>query len=182
MKSLSIALGLGLLLACADVARADGADNLAAGTGTLTCCGEPMVHVNAQSEQGGVSPRGHFWIRYPIGVEFGGRVQCLTVLANGAGLTGRIEKVKVANPALGFVAGNFVNVRLTDNGSPGTLDLVNFDPGTPVPTVGCRFAGDLSTQQGNFVVHDSPVLDLPALTALLMGFEADAGDPYGLNG
>src|SRR5687767_10418850 len=82
-----------------------GAENLVAGTGTIICCGQPMVHVNAQSREGGVNPRGHFWIRYPSGVEFGGDVVCLTVIANSATLTGRIDRVKVPNALLGFVAG-----------------------------------------------------------------------------
>jgi hypothetical protein len=178
----ALVLAVGLLLVSAGVARADGADNVAAGTGTLICCGEPMVHVNAQSEQGGVASRGHFWIRYPSGVEFGGRIVCLTVVFNSAGLTGKIEKVKVASPAQGFVAGNFMRIRVTDNGSPGSADLVNFDNGTAVQQPGCAAVGDLKTQQGNYVVHDNPLVDLSAFNALLMGFEGDAGDPYGIDG
>ena len=179
MRNLSLALAVGVLLVCADVARADGAENLAAGTGTIAGFGEPMVHVNAQSEQGGASPRGHFWIRYPNGAEFGGRVECLTVVGNSAGLTGRIEKVKVSGP--NFVVGNYVQIRLTDNGSPGTADLVNLDPGTPQQPTGCAPTGDLRTQQGNYVVHNSFV-DLSVMNALLMDFEAQAGDPYGMHG
>jgi Desulfoferrodoxin, N-terminal domain len=185
VRTLSLVLGLGLawLLVWGGVARADGLETVA-GTGTLICCGQPMVHVNAQSQQGGVSPQGHFWIRYPSGVEFGGRVVCLSALANSAGLTGKIEIVKVANPMLGFVAGHYLTIRITDNGSPGTADLVNFDPGTPVPPVGCDALGDLKTQQGNYVVHDdyNPLLDLSAFDALLTGFEGAAGDPYGMTG
>jgi hypothetical protein len=160
-------------------AESQGADQLAAGTGTIICCGQPMLHVNAQSDAGGVSPRGHFWIRYPNGVEFGGRVVCLTVVANQAGLTGRIERVKTASPAQGFVLGNYVNIRLTDNGSPGTLDLVNFDPGTAAQPATCPAGGDLPISQGNYVVHDQPVLDLLGLDQLLAQFEAAANDPYG---
>ena len=178
----SLGLGLALLFVFGGVARANGADNVAAGTGTLFCCGQPMVHVNAQSQQGGVSPRGHFWIRYPTGVEFGGHVVCLSVVGNNAGLTGKIEKVKIANPTLGFVAGNFLTIRITDNGSPGTADLVNFDPGTPVRPSGCPGVGDLRTQQGNYVVHDNSLFDLSAFDTLLMGFEAQADDPYGMGG
>src|SRR5205807_1394300 len=155
---------------------------VAAGTGTLVCCGQPMVHVNAQSQQGVVSPGSHFWIKYPNGVEFGGRVVCLSTLANTAGLTGKIEKVKVASQAQGFMAGNFVPIRIVDNGSPGTADLVNFDAGSLVQPPGCPGVGDLKTQQGNYVVHDNPFFDLPVLDTLLMGFETDAGDPYGMNG
>jgi hypothetical protein len=157
-----------------------GAENLAAGTGTLICCGQPMVHVNAQSGALGVNPRGHFWIRYPSGVEFGGTVVCLTVTVNRAGLTGRIDRVKVPNPGLGFVAGNFLNIELADNGSPGVLDLVNFHPGSSTQPTGCPVgAADLPISQGNYVVHDKPVLDLSALDLLIAQFEAEAKDPYG---
>ena len=182
MRNVLIALALASLvgLGASGGASADnrGADQLAAGTGTLICCGQPMVHVNAQSDAGGADPRGHFWIRYPNGVEFGGRVVCLTVGVNQAGLTGHIEKAKTASPTQGFVPGNFVNLRLTDNGSPGTLDLVNFDEGTPTqPT--CFPGGDLPISQGNYIVHDEPVLDLLGLDQLLAQFESAANDPYG---
>jgi len=137
-----------------------------------------MVHVNAQSGDGGVDPRGHFWIRYPSGVEFGGRIVCLDVTGNVAGLTGRIDQVKTGNPAAGFIEGNFMRIRITDMGSPGTLDLVNFDPGTPFPT-GCSGAGDMAISQGNYVVHDKPVLSIAVLEQLLAQFEDAADDPYG---
>jgi hypothetical protein len=151
---------------------------LVAGTGTVMGFGNPMVHVNAQSDQGGGNPRGHFWIRYPSGVEFGGRVVCLTAVANNAGLTGRIEVVKVANPAAGFVEGNYLRVRITDFGEPGTADLVNFDPGSPTLSGSCAGVGDLPISQGNYIVHDD-LLDLSAFDLLLGQFEAAADDPYG---
>ena len=156
-----------------------GADNLVAGTGTLICCGEPMVHVNAQSQAGGVNPRGHFWIRYPTGVEFGGRVVCLSLVGNQAGLTGHIERVKLANPISGFVLGNFLNIQITDNGSPGTLDLVNFHPGSQIQPSSCTGGADLLIKQGNYVVHGQPVLNLSALSLFLAEAEAVAGDSYG---
>jgi hypothetical protein len=157
-----------------------GAENLVAGTGTLVCCDEPMVHVNAQSRAEGVDPRGHFWIRYPDeGGEFGGRVVCLDVTGNVAGLIGHIERVKVARPASGFVFGSYLRIRITDLGSPGTTDLVNFDLGTPNNPGVCTGAGDLILSQGNYVVHDKPVLNFSALDLLLGQFEADAKDPYG---
>jgi hypothetical protein len=139
-----------------------------------------MVHVNAQSQAGGVDPRGHFWIRYPNGgVEFGGRVVCLNVIGNVAGLTGHIERVKVAGPGSGFVLGNYLTIRITDLGSPGTTDLVNFDLGTSNQPTACAGAGDLVMSQGNYVVHDKPVVNLSALDLLLAQFEAQAKDPYG---
>jgi hypothetical protein len=142
-------------------------------------CTGVMVHVNAQSGAGGVQPRGHFWIRYPSGVEFGGSVVCLNVVANSAGLTGHIERVKVANPSLGFVLGNYVPIRITDNGSPGTLDLVNFDRGLETQPTSCGGTGNIPISQGNYIVHDEPVLNLSALDQLLAQFEASAKDPYG---
>ena len=159
-----------------------GADNLVAGTGTIAppCCGEPMLHVNAQSQAGGFDPRGHFWIRYPNGGgEFGGTVVCLNVVGNAAGLTGHIERVKVARPQSGFELNRFLNIQITDNGSPGTLDLVNFSPGQPTNPGSCPIGANLPISQGNYVVHDEPVLDLPALNLLIAQFEAAAQDPYG---
>jgi hypothetical protein len=158
-----------------------GAENLVAGTGTIfACCSEPMVHVNAQSREGGVDPRGHFWIRYPNGGgEFGGPVVCLNVVGNQAGLTGHIERVKVARPLSGFVLGNFLNIQITDNGSPGTLDLVNFSTGASTNPGNCPIGANLAISQGNYVVHDKPVLNFSALDLLLAQFEAEANDPYG---
>ena|SRR5580765_2483232 len=159
------------------------ADWLVAGTGTLICCDQPMLHVNAQSNAGGLNPRGHFWIRYPNdGGEFGGTVACLTVAGNAAGLVGHIERVKVARPLSGFVLGNYLRIRITDMGSPGTADLANFDAGTTTNPSGnpgdCPGVGDLILSQGNYVVHDQPVLDLLGLDPLIAQFEAAANDPY----
>jgi hypothetical protein len=180
-----------------------GADNLAAGTGTLNCklipgatCDGVMLHVNAQSDAMGVNPRGHFWIRYPAnsangGAEFGGAIVCLNVAGKSAGLTGRIDQVNVPSTDLsqGFVLGNLVQIRITDDGSPGTAadlvnsDMVNFDKGVPPPDPPakpvCGGMGDIPISQGNFVVHDQPVVDLTALDLLLAQFEAAADDPYG---
>lgn len=157
-----------------------GADQLVAGTGTLICCSEPMVHINAQSGEGGTDPRGHFWIRYPNeGGDFGGRVVCLTVFGNQAGLTGRIDRLKVPRPASGFVMGNYLNIQITDNGSPGALDLVNFSPGSPGDPGSCPIGANLPISQGNYVVHAKPVLAISLLEQLLAQFEAEAADPYG---
>jgi hypothetical protein len=77
------------------------------------------------------------------------------------------------------VLGHYLRIRITDMGSPGTTDLVNFDPGTPTNPGACPGVGDLVISEGNYVVHDEPVLDLSALDQLLAQFEAEAGDPYG---
>jgi hypothetical protein len=164
-------------------ADGEGADQLAAGTATIICCGQPMVHVNAQSDFLGANPRGHFWIRYPDGgADFGGHVVCLTVVGTTAALTGHIEMVNTANPALGFVLNNYLTIRLTDNGSPGAADLVNFDLGQPTQPSGCAGVGDLMISQGNYVVHDQPVTDplqLDLLNQFLAQIESAANDPYG---
>jgi hypothetical protein len=166
-------------------ARADdrGADWLAAGTATLVPgpgFGEPMLHVNAQSNSGGASVRGHFWIRYANGGgEFGGPVVCLNVLGQVALLYGQIERVKTPRPS--FTVGSYVPIRLLDGGEPGTLlDGANFDAGTPLaPDSQCaQNAGFIPINQGNYVVHDH-ALDLFGLSALLAQFEAAAADPYG---
>jgi hypothetical protein len=179
------ALGLAAVLICpssAGATHSNGqgpAQQLVAGTGTLICCGMPMVHVNAQSDAGGVDPRGHFWIRYPSGVEFGGAVVCVNAVGFASGVTGRIDRVKLANPTLGFVEGNFLNIEITDFGEPGTADLVNFHPGAAVQPSGCPIGANLPISQGNYIVHDTPLLDVAALDLLLSGFETAAGDPYG---
>jgi hypothetical protein len=87
-----------------------------------------------------------------------------------------------ANVGLGFVLGNYLTIRLTDNGSPGALDMVNFDPGTPNQPTGCSGVGDLTISQGNYVVHDQPVTDplqLDLLNQFLAQIESAANDPYG---
>lgn len=98
--------------------------------------------------------------------------------ANTAGLTGHIELVKVASPAQGFVEGNYLTIRITDNAEPRAADVVNFDPGTTTPPASCAGVGDLAISQGNYVVHDD-LVDLSAFNLLLSQFEAAAGDPYG---
>ena len=162
-----------------------GAENLAAGTGTLNCaailgatCTGVMLHVNAQSGASGVSPRGHLdqvseWGRVR-------RVDCVLERdrnERGAYRSNRSRQGRQSGSRIRL--GNFVPIRITDNGSPGTLDLVNFDRGVDVQPQGCSGAGDIPISQGNYVVHDEPVLDLSALNLMLAQFEAEANDPYG---
>jgi hypothetical protein len=180
------ALGLAVVLASAWPASATHSNGqgpeqqLVAGTGTLICCGMPMVHVNAQSDQGGVDPRGHFWIRYPSGVEFGGAIVCVNTFGAASGVTGRIDRVKVPSPLQGFVANNFLNIEISDFGEPGTADLVNFHPGAGSQPSGCPIGANLPISQGNYIVHDNLLLvDLAGLDLLLGEFETAADDPYG---
>jgi hypothetical protein len=88
LAALAVASIVDIVALSGSAASADnqGADWLAAGTGTLICCNQPMVHVNAQSDTDGINPRGHFWIRYPKGgAEFGGHIVCLTVAGQWPG-------------------------------------------------------------------------------------------------
>jgi hypothetical protein len=193
MRKLLITLAIASLVAlgASGSAGADGqgsgADWLAAGTGTLKNYGQPMVHVNAQSSFGGANPRGHFWIRYPDGgADFGGLIKCLDVFGNEAGMVGEIEQIKAAgNPILKVKLNYFIYISVNDNGSPGTLDTVNFDPATQDNPGSCTHRAntpDLVIDQGNYVVHDQPITDplqLDLLNQFLSQIEAAANDPYG---
>lgn len=147
---------------------------------------ETMVHVNAQRDKETGEARGHFYIREAPppagrGFDFRGTVTCLTVVGNMAGLIGVIEQVKLANTGLGFVEGNVLQIRLTDMGEPGTLDRFNFSPGRASEAelgVSCaNVGGDLLIEQGNFIVHQDPPLELlGVLDTLLAEFEAAAGE------
>jgi hypothetical protein len=89
-------------------------------------------------------------------------------MGTSAGLVGHIDvvRVPVADRGFGFTEGNSVYIRVNDLGSPGTLDLVNVDPGTSTPPVTCPGPGHvLPHQQGNYVVHDQPVTDALELEA-----------------
>jgi hypothetical protein len=191
VRKLLITLAMASLLALGASGSAgangqgSGADWLAAGTGTLICCNQPMVHVNAQSDFGGLNPGGHFWIRYPNGgADFGGLVRCLDVVGNEAGLIGQIKDIKAAgNPALNVNLNYFIYIRVNDNGSPGTADTVNFDPATMSNPGACPPRLEtLLISQGNYVVHDQPITDplqLDLLNQFLSQIEAAANDPYG---
>lgn len=147
-----------------------------------------MVHVNAQRDPDTGEARGHFVIREATppegrGFDFHGRVTCLTVVGNNAGLVGEIEQAKLPNATLGFVEGNFIQIRFTDMGEPGTLDGFNFSPGVASPSQLSQFGvscatvgGDIRITQGNYIVHQDPPLELLSiLDTLLAEFEAAAG-------
>ena len=164
---------------------------LVAGTGTLEVPEgfrqDPMLHVNAQRDETG-EVRGHFYIRYPetetqTALDFRGEVVCLDVRLNFATIIGEIERRRPAlvPPETGpFAEGHFLEIRITDNGEPGTLDLVNFGgemATQPSCAVFTAQPGDLPISQGNYIVHDDPPLELlSALDLLLAEFEAAAGE------
>jgi hypothetical protein len=56
--------------------------------------------------------------------------------------------------------------------------ILAFDMGTPNPTA-CNGAGDFILSQGNYVVHDKPVLNFSALHLLLGQFEQTRRIPTG---
>jgi hypothetical protein len=167
--------------------------DLVAGTGTLVVPQPfpqaPQLHVNAHRHPETGEADGHFYIRYPTTTPTGtfdvrGRVDCLGVLGNIATVIGQIERVRGVSPFAGggggFQAGNFVQIRITDNGEPGTLDLANFSPGSPRPQDCTPAPGDLPISHGNYVVHQEPPLQLLiVLDELLAEFERAADCPYG---
>jgi hypothetical protein len=145
------------------------------------------VHVNAQRDPDTGASRGHFFIRYPTtapggGFDFRGRVVCLDVIGNFATMIGRIDATRgvAPNPLANFVVGNFLRIRITDNGEPGAADLVNFDPGQPTQPSCDAVPGDLPISEGNYIVHEDPPLAiLNSLSLLLAHFESAADCPYG---
>jgi hypothetical protein len=166
--------------------------DLVAGTGTLVVPQPfpqaPQLHVNAHRDPQTTEARGHFYIRYPTTTPTGtfdvrGHVACLGVAGNVATVIGEIERVRGVAPFAGgggFEEGNFVQIRITDNGEPGTLDLANFSPGSPTQQSCVPQAGDLPLSQGNYIVHQDPPLQLlNILDGLLAEFEAAADCPYG---
>jgi hypothetical protein len=200
MRRLFCVLGVALASLAIGVVGATGthssgtgpSQDLVAGTGKTALPAfafETMVHVNAQRDPETGEARGHFVIREATapagrGFDFHGRVTCLTVVGNNAGLVGEIEQAKLPNPALGFVEGNFIQIRFTDMGEPGTLDGFNFSPGTPTAAelqsmfgVSCAtVGGDIRILQGNYIVHQDPPIELFAiLDTLLAEFELAAG-------
>lgn len=168
--------------------------DLVAGTATLVVPQPfpqaPQLHVNAKRDPETGDATGRFYIRYPASTPTGafdmrGQVVCVSVLLNNATLVGQIERTSGVSPFVGgagFVAGNLVEIRITDNGEPGVLDRANFGVGTPPgpnpPTCNAQ-AGDLPISQGNYIVHaDPPAALLAILDALIHEFEAAAGFPF----
>jgi hypothetical protein len=152
--------------------------DLVAGTGTLADFGNPMIHVNAQRDPDTGLAKGHFFVRYPDGLTFRGTITCLTVVANTASAGGLIETVTGTSPFPNTNVGEPVLITVIDLGSPGTLDQANWGPFGSADTNCPIFADNgLPIQQGNYIVHADPPLDVLAnLDSILAGIEAAAGD------
>ena len=152
--------------------------DLVTGTGTIMGFGDPVVHVNASRNPSTSAVGGRFYIRYPgAAFEVGGRVTCLTVNVNKAGVGGVIERVRGTPPAIfgATTPGNEVLITVLDMGEPGTLDEVNEGQSTGASTNCPSTGGTLPIKQGNYVVHSDPPLDLLSnLETLIAQFETAA--------
>ena len=185
--ALSVALAFSAVFAGAGNAGTTGQKNLAVGTGTIAGFGDPMVHVNAQTNPNTGVTSGRFYIRYPGGTaqnpgavfEVGGSVSCLTVPplpGNHAAAGGTIERIKGSPPAIfGPTAiGNEVLINVLDNGSPGTFDQAN-EGQVPGASTNCPTGSTLPIKQGNYTVTADPPLDvLGSLDALIADAETAA--------
>jgi hypothetical protein len=161
--------------------------DVVAGTATLVVpqpfLQAPQLHVNANNDPATGAARGHFFIRYSVPpIDIRGDAVCVDTLATTGTVIGQVESV-TASPAdipPGFPGVNdFVRIRITDFGEPGTLDRANWDSiGSAQPATCSAQPGDLPISQGNYIVHDGfvPLELLPALDLLLNDIEAAAGD------
>lgn len=160
--------------------------DVVAGTATLVVpppyLQAPHLHVNANNDPATGAARGHFFIRYSVPpIDIRGDAVCVDTAVTIGTVIGQVESI-TANPANyppGFPGVNdFVRIRITDAGEPGTLDEANWDPLSAQPATCPAQAGDLPISQGNYIVHDGfvPLELLPALDLLLNDIEAAAGD------
>jgi hypothetical protein len=160
--------------------------DVVAGTGTLVVpqpfLQAPQVHVNANQNPDTGETRGHFYIRYASpDIDLRGDAVCVDAALTSGTVIGRVERATGAAPPTFPTKGDFVRIRITDNGEPGALDLANWDllPGVSSPPTTCPAQpGDLRISQGNYVVHDGtvPLSLLSALDLFLADIEAAAGD------
>jgi hypothetical protein len=158
--------------------------DIVAGTGqiseaALALAAGSQVHVNAQRDSETLEARGHFYVKHdPRGFDFAGTVTCLRVQVNQAVIVGQIDRSRgTLGPGDGFLAGNYVRIEITDGGEPGTLDAVNFSPGSEqewpcsFPIIGFLIS------QGNYIVHQDPPLSLLSwLDLQIAEIEAAAGE------
>ena len=156
-----------------------GPKDLVAGTGTINGFENPMVHVNASRNANTMAVTGRFYIRYPDSAfEVAGRVTCLTVNLNKAGVGGVIERVKGTPPAIfgSTMPGKEVLITVLDMGEPGTLDQVNEGQLSGASSVCPSTGNTLPIKQGNYVVKsDPPSTSMLDVDTLIAGFESAAG-------
>jgi len=171
---------LAAAIAAPGVAQATSRD-VAAGTGTIIGFGNPMVHLNAQAEEGPstFAGRGHFFVRYPpdvlhpaAGAEIHGIITCVNAVGINAVAGGIVTQVKGPN-AFNLIEGvSTVQVRVMDSISPAP-DGSNWGP---APADCSSPPGSLLISQGNYVVHDAALSPaLSALDRLIADHEAAAG-------
>jgi hypothetical protein len=144
--------------------------DLVAGTGTIMSSGD-VVHVNGSRNKNTSAVSGRFFVRYANGAEIGGRVTCLTVNLNKAGVGGVIERVKGTPPP----GSNEVLITVLDMGEPGTLDEVSAVRLAAAST-SCPSTGPTSPiSKGNYVVKSDPPPELLSIfDTLIAEFETAA--------
>jgi nitrous oxidase accessory protein NosD len=163
---------------CPTAPAGEAQKDLVVGTGTIMGFGDPVVHVNASRNPNTSEVKGRFYIRYPDNAfEVAGKVTCLTVNLNKAGVGGVIERVKGTPPPIfgPTMPGNNVLITVLDMGEPGTLDEVNegqlAGASTNCPSTGNTFP----IERGNYVVKaEPPPALLSSLSTLIAEFEAAA--------
>ena len=162
MKRLLAALFLGLVVAlvgASGVASAAPQQDFVSGTGHFVQQGgdfDAQLHVNAQSGPTG-DPGGHFFVtRSEFGinvVDFSGRVTCVNVDGNLAGVAGVVTKSK--NPSVPVGTGFITSIV---DGGPDEQDAAQamlFAVSAPPTTCPFNDLGTQPTTDGNFVVHDA---------------------------
>jgi hypothetical protein len=155
LAALFLAL-LGALVGASGVAGADPKQDLVSGTSHFEGGGfDAQLHVNATSGPSGEYPRGHFFYRQSSSgtnqFDFSGRVTCVNVNGNLAGLAGEVTKSK--NPSVAEGSGVLISVEDRGQGAEDaarvTLNLSAPPPQCPLIIVRVDF------QKGNFIVHDA---------------------------
>jgi hypothetical protein len=165
MKKLWVALTVALLVSVAIGVGAASAthsngegpkQDLVSGTSQFEGGGfDAQLHVNATSGPSGEDPRGHFFYRQSSSgtnqFDFSGRVTCVNVNGNLAGLAGEVTKSK--NPSVAEGSGVLISVE--DRGQ-GAEDVARVRLNLPAPPPECSFIiMRVDFQKGNFIVHDA---------------------------
>jgi hypothetical protein len=155
----SVAIGVGA--ASATHSNGEGPkQDLVSGTSHFEGGGfDAQLHVNATSSPTREDPRGHFFYRQSSSgtnqFDVSGRVTCVNVNGNLAGLAGEVTKSK--NPSV--AEGSGVRIGVEDRGQ-GAVDAgrIRFNLLAPPPE--CPFISLVDFQKGNFIVHDANAVTL----------------------